>query len=52
MMHGQTNIKLKWILRNMMGSIDLIYVTQDGDIWRAVVNAVMNIWSSEALGIS
>jgi hypothetical protein len=27
-----------------MGSIEWIYLSQDRDRWRALVNAVMNLW--------
>jgi hypothetical protein len=35
---------LKWIFEKLDGSIEWIDLAQDLDRWRAVVNAVMNLW--------
>jgi len=37
-------IILRWICRKWDGGVDGIDVEQDRDRWRAVVNAVMNLW--------
>ena len=37
------NIILKWIFNSWGGSMDWIDLDQDGDRWRALVNAVMNL---------
>ena len=50
-MHGNTKIKLgvdvrmilKWIFRKGDKCMDWIYLAQDRNRWRALVNAVMNI---------
>jgi len=34
---------LKWIFRRWAGSMDWIYLAHDRDMWRDLVNAVMNI---------
>jgi hypothetical protein len=39
-------IILKWFYREEVWGMDWIDLTQDGDRWRALVNAVMNIWVS------
>ena len=39
-------IILKWILEQWNGGMDWIYLVQDRIRWRAVVNAVMNLWVS------
>jgi hypothetical protein len=36
-------IILKWIFERLDGVIDCIYLSEDRDRWRAVVNAVMNL---------
>jgi hypothetical protein len=36
-------IILKWIFKEWNGGIDRIYLAQDRDVWRAVVNTVMNL---------
>jgi hypothetical protein len=33
----------KWILGRSAGDVEWIHLAQDRDIWRAVVNAVMNL---------
>jgi hypothetical protein len=40
---GVDRIILKWIFRKWDGDMDCIDPTQNGDGWRAFVNAVMNI---------
>jgi hypothetical protein len=37
-------IILKWIFKTWDGSMDWIELTRGRDRWRAVVNAVMNLW--------
>jgi len=36
-------IILKWIVKKWDGDLDWIDLTQDMDMWRAAVNAVMNL---------
>jgi hypothetical protein len=36
-------ILLKWIFKNWDGGMDWIGLTQEGDTWRALENAVMNL---------
>jgi hypothetical protein len=36
-------IILKWIFEKLDGGMDWINLAQDGDRWRALVNAVMNL---------
>jgi hypothetical protein len=36
-------IILKWIFEKWDGSMDWIYMAQDKDDWRVLVNAVMNL---------
>jgi hypothetical protein len=44
-------ITLKWIFKKWdEGSMDWIDMAQDRDRWRALVNAVMNLWVSYNAG--
>ena len=36
-------IILKWVSEKWFGDMDWIYVAQDRYMWRAVVNAVLNL---------
>jgi hypothetical protein len=36
-------VMLKWILQVGWGSMDWIYLAQDGDHWKALVTMVMNL---------
>jgi hypothetical protein len=38
------NIMLTWIIKKWDGSMDWIDVAQDRHRWRAVLNAVINLW--------
>jgi len=35
---------LRWFFRKWDGGVDRIDLAQDTDRWRALVNAVMNLW--------
>jgi hypothetical protein len=37
-------IRSKWIFKKWDGGIDCIYLAQNRERWRAVVNAVTNCW--------
>ena len=41
---GVCGIILKWNFKKWDGNMDWIDVAQDKDRWRALVNAVMNLW--------
>ena len=36
--------RLKWIFKDCHGGIDWIDLAHDRERWRALVNAVMNLW--------
>jgi hypothetical protein len=38
----EDNMKMDF-LKKQNGDVDWVYLTQDGDKWRAVVNTVMNL---------
>jgi hypothetical protein len=37
-------IILKWIFEKLDGGMDWTYLAQKRDMWRAFLNAVMNLW--------
>jgi hypothetical protein len=41
---------LRWIFRKWDGGMDWIDLAQARDRWRALVNAIMNLWIPENLG--
>jgi hypothetical protein len=49
---GLDGIMLRWIFRKLDGSMDYVGLVQDGDKWRALLNAVMNLQVPQMWGIS